>query len=1021
MKKITFLLFLFAAMAIGQTPQSIAEFAESGLSRVPDLTEVKVSQNNLVRSENAIVATYTDRDTYLAECSNGDFLTLEDFSGGPSTISECGEIISSAGNACYPTGELEDGFEISASTIANGTVYIDPNDGFGIQDPVVGSNTFVDFTVITFTGDEVVTSAGFDVYSLLDGSPVDVRVIGEGGLIDTITLDVTTAGPVFLGIVADEPILSIELEDLSGVNVEMISQFLFGTCGPQELNDDPETAATLTVGEVFEDFPVIGDNTEATATAIDDPSCGSFAEADLWYTFVVPESGSVTVESQEDDGSITDTAISLYEGEVGALVEVVCNDDGGIGAFSMLEVEDRTPGEVLYARIWEFNGGSLGTFQISAYDTPPPANDDLDGVIALTVGSVFTDFPEIGSNVSATDSEVTDTSIIDPTCSSYQGGDIWYSVIVPTTGQIIVETNRVESSSVTDTGMSIYEGEIGALTEVECDDDDSDDGNFSLISLVDRTPGEILYIRVFEFGNNSFGAIQTAAYSDCAVNGGEITLPNGSTEGEICIEGSGDAVDVTLGGMVMGTNSQWVITDTDAVILELPAPPPFDLTAFGETTVLIWHLSFEDGLMGAAVGESALDLEGCFDLSNPITAELVVEGGVCETCDYTLEMNDSFGDGWNGATIDVIVDGVVVLDDVSLDTDPNNNGIQGILSIPVNSTADVSTVFGAPGGFPGEISYRILDVEGNEVATGDVDNNVESLIADCPSCLAPSDLLAENVTDVSADLSWSDPNDPQAMSYDLEWGEAGFALGTGTLVAGLTDTTFQLTGLDVATSYDFYVASNCAADDASNFTGPFNFDTLFEQAPPGECEYTLQMLDSFGDGWNGALLNVFRNGLIVLQNVSLDDDPASDGSTGVLTFEILPGDDITTQLVDGGGFPGEISYNILDTEDEIVGTGNADTDITSGTISGVCDPLSVDDNRIDGFNFYPNPAQDRINLDAQQSIEQVTIFNMLGQQVLNQKVGVANTQLDVSNLASGNYIMQVMIDGQKGIYKVLKQ
>jgi len=59
------------------------------------------------------------------------------------------------------------------------------------------------------------------------------------------------------------------------------------------------------------------------------------------------------------------------------------------------------------------------------------------------------------------------------------------------------------------------------------------------------------------------------------------------------------------------------------------------------------------------------------------------------------------------------------------------------------------------------------------------------------SCFAPTDLTAANITETSADLSWIDANDPVAMSYDLEWGEAGFVLGTGTLEAGLTAATFQ--------------------------------------------------------------------------------------------------------------------------------------------------------------------------------------------------------------------------------------
>jgi hypothetical protein len=62
--------------------------------------------------------------------------------------------------------------------------------------------------------------------------------------------------------------------------------------------------------------------------------------------------------------------------------------------------------------------------------------------------------------------------------------------------------------------MSVYEGSCGALTQVECDDDDGD-GNFSLIDLTGRTPGETLYIRVFEYANNLFDTFLVSAYSQC--------------------------------------------------------------------------------------------------------------------------------------------------------------------------------------------------------------------------------------------------------------------------------------------------------------------------------------------------------------------------------------------------------------------------------------------------------------------------------------------------------------------------
>ena len=47
-------------------------------------------------------------------------------------------------------------------------------------------------------------------------------------------------------------------------------------------------------------------------------------------------------------------------------------------------------------------------------------------------------------------------------------------------------------------------------------------------------------------------------------------------------------------------------------------------------------------------------------------------------CDYTLKMIDSAGDGWTGNTIDVLVDGVVVLDDITM-----VNGSVQLVTFPV--------------------------------------------------------------------------------------------------------------------------------------------------------------------------------------------------------------------------------------------------------------------------------------------------------------------------------------------------
>lgn len=147
----------------------------------------------------------------------------------------------------------------------------------------------------------------------------------------------------------------------------------------------------------------------------------------------------------------------------------------------------------------------LGTFN---YGGCPPVNDDCANATVLTPGSVFNTNSLVGTNSFATAS----TGAPAPTCANYAGGDVWYSVTVPASGNITVELNSASGSPISDTGLSVYSGTCGSLVEIDCDDDSSDDGSFSLVSLTGRTPGEVLFVRAWEYGNNSFGTFLVSAY-----------------------------------------------------------------------------------------------------------------------------------------------------------------------------------------------------------------------------------------------------------------------------------------------------------------------------------------------------------------------------------------------------------------------------------------------------------------------------------------------------------------------------
>ncbi len=82
--------------------------------------------------------------------------------------------------------------------------------------------------------------------------------------------------------------------------------------------------------------------------------------------------------------------------------------------------------------------------------------------------------------------------------------------------------------------------------------------------------------------------------------------------------------------------------------------------------------------------------------------------------------------------------------------------------------------------------------------------------------------------------------------------------------------------------------------------------------------------------------------------------------------------------------------------------------------------LGVSENSIAGFSYYPNPTTGVLNLRSVDNIEQVSLYNLLGQRVKDNTLDSTAAQVDISGLSSGTYIMKVTVNGQIGTYKVLK-
>ena len=80
------------------------------------------------------------------------------------------------------------------------------------------------------------------------------------------------------------------------------------------------------------------------------------------------------------------------------------------------------------------------------------------------------------------------------------------------------------------------------------------------------------------------------------------------------------------------------------------------------------------------------------------------------SCDYTISLYDSYGDGWNGCSIDVLVDGIVRLNDKTLTSGYG----PATFTFPTNTGAVITTVFTA-GSYPSEPYYYIYNNEGTQV------------------------------------------------------------------------------------------------------------------------------------------------------------------------------------------------------------------------------------------------------------------------------------------------------------------
>lgn len=151
-------------------------------------------------------------------------------------------------------------------------------------------------------------------------------------------------------------------------------------------------------------------------------------------------------------------------------------------------------------------------------------------------------------------------------------------------------------------------------------------------------------------------------------------------------------------------------------------------------------------------------------------------------------------------------------------------------------------------------------------------------------------------------------------------------------------------------------------------------------------------------------------------NVAVYDDCA-------LTTEIACSDGNGGETVDiaAGTLTPGATYFVQVWNDGVAGPGEG-VEVEGDFTIAISSTLSVDDvEDPNGFSYHPNPVKSALNIKAQNAIESISVFNMLGQEVRRTAPNALETNLDMNGLSNGAYFVQVTINGNTKSIRVIKE
>ncbi|MDN3676743.1 choice-of-anchor L domain-containing protein [Flavobacterium paronense] len=175
-------------------------------------------------------------------------------------------------------------------------------------------------------------------------------------------------------------------------------------------------------------------------------------------------------------------------------------------------------GEIVYVAIESVIEGCIETksFILNAPATPP--NDKCSDAVELIVGTNFNDNPETVTNLAATNNDFNLPCFCD---GNYTARDIWYTLVVPNSGNVTIETQG--NGGLNDTVLEAFSS-CSSNVSIGCNNNNNPDSSkltvsnlYSKLNLTGLPPGQSIVLRAFG-KNESQGSFTISAYDSSLSN-----------------------------------------------------------------------------------------------------------------------------------------------------------------------------------------------------------------------------------------------------------------------------------------------------------------------------------------------------------------------------------------------------------------------------------------------------------------------------------------------------------------------